>query len=129
MSASNKKHMRFFLAGAVTMIAAGGIAVAPIVYGAEAAPIPEVFQPGGAGAEIVTFLPWLFKFLLAAATVSAVLVITFAGFQWMVGAVSPPQIADAKSRIQAALIGLAIAFLSFLILQTINPALVNLQLP
>ncbi|MBI1957258.1 MAG: hypothetical protein HYS44_02270 [Candidatus Niyogibacteria bacterium] len=97
-----------------------------IAYAAEGAvPIPEIFQQP----DLVTFLPWLFSAMLAAATILSVFVITLAGFQWMTGAISESQVSDAKNRIRAALIGLALAFSSYLILNTINPDLVNFRLP
>lgn len=75
------------------------------------------------------FLEWLFPAMLAVATILAVLVLIFAGFKWMAGAVSPPQVEDAKKWIWAAIIGLSLALLSFLILKTINPDLIELEKP
>ena len=67
--------------------------------------------------------------MIAAATLTSVLVIIFAGFQWMTGAISPPQVEDAKKRIRSAVFGLILALLSFLILKTINPDLISLRPP
>ncbi|MCH7882804.1 hypothetical protein IIA95_00055 [Patescibacteria group bacterium] len=83
-------------------------------------------EPGQA---FINFLVWLFPLMLASAMVLAVLMIIFAGFQWMAGAVSPPQVEEAKKKIWAAVIGLTLALTSFLILKTINPDLVSLRNP
>lgn len=94
-------------------------------YGAEG--VVEQFeqfetQPGSA---FLNFLNWLFPFMIATATILAVIMIIFAGFRWMMGAVSPPQVEEAKNMIWAALIGLTIALFSYLVLNTINPNLVS----
>jgi len=56
-------------------------------------------------------------------------VLVYAGFQYFTSAGSPDKMGDAKNRITAALIGLLILFGSFLILYTINPGLLNFNLP
>lgn len=76
----------------------------------------------------LAFLAWLFPFMLAVATILAVLMLIFAGFRWMAGAISPPEVEEAKKMIWAAVGGLALALVSWLILNTINPDLVKLQL-
>jgi len=60
--------------------------------------------------------------------VLAVIFMMIGGFRWIVSA-GGGQIAEAKKMITNAIIGLLIAFSSFVILQTINPALTRLQLP
>lgn len=72
---------------------------------------------------------WLYPGLIAASALLAVVMITIAGFQWMAGAVSPPQVDAAKKRIWAAAIGLTLALGSWLILYTINPDLITLKRP
>lgn len=89
-------------------------------------------EAGGTGefdANFLKFLNWLFPAMLAVVTILAVLVLIFAGFKWMTGAISPPQVEDAKKWIWAAIIGLSLALLSFLILKTINPDLISLKEP
>lgn len=75
------------------------------------------------------FIKVNYNYFLAIISVLAVLIIIIAGVQWTVSAGSAEVINSAKKRIGGALIGLVIAYLSFAILQTINPALVNLRLP
>ncbi len=72
---------------------------------------------------------WLYPSMLAAIVILAVVRITWAGFKWMAGAVSPPLISDAKDLIEKALWGLGLALVSYLVLVAINPALVRLKRP
>ena len=85
----------------------------------------ERFEGFRGGQGFVGFLFWLFPLMLATATILAVLVLIYAGFKWMAGAISPPQVEDAKNWIWAAITGLAIALFSYLILKTINPDLLT----
>ncbi|QQG45932.1 MAG: hypothetical protein HYY55_03040 [Candidatus Niyogibacteria bacterium] len=77
----------------------------------------------------IGFLKWLFPLMIASAAVIATLSIIFAGFQWMAGAISPPQVEAAKNRIAASVLGLAVALLSWITLNTINPVFVNPKTP
>src|SRR3989344_2846908 len=87
-------------------------------------PVPEWAAKG-----FLDFLGWLFPVMIAGAALIATLSIIFAGFQWMAGAISPPQVESAKNRISAAVLGLAVALGSWLILNTINPAFTQLKAP
>lgn len=82
-----------------------------------------------AGKAFVNFLGWLFSFLLSVAAISALIVIILAGFKWIASAGNPSTISDAKDMIMKAVIGLVLAFASWLILNTINPNLVGGILP
>lgn len=86
---------------------------------------PEQFTvPAG---DIEVLLPWLFRTGIAMAGVLAAVFLVIAGFQYMTtDAVSKKS--GAKGRIQEILIGLAIALFSFIILQTINPAILTFDL-
>jgi putative hemolysin len=77
----------------------------------------------------IGFLQWLFPVMLSVSAILAVLTLIFAGFKWMAGAISPPQVDEAKKMIAAAIGGLALALSSWLILSTINPKLISLQKP
>ena len=55
--------------------------------------------------------------------------IIFAGVQWITSGGNSEAITKSKKRIGGAVIGLFIAYMSFFILNTINPALVKLRLP
>ena len=75
------------------------------------------------------FIQTMYKYLISLAAVVAVAVLMWAGFTWVTSGGSAEKIGEAKKRIGGALMGLLIAYLSYLILQTLNPALVNLRLP
>lgn len=90
---------------------------------------PAAVSASEGGAKFLGFIEWLFPAMLAAAAILSVLSIAYAGFQWVAAAGNPSVIEDAKDRIFKAIIGLLLALASYLILHTINPALVNPTLP
>lgn len=94
----------------------------PLLSFAEEEPITEASQGGEA---FITFLNWLFPALLSLAAILAFAMIVFGGFKWIAAAGNPPDISDAKDMIIKAVLGLILAFASWLILNTINPALVT----
>lgn len=76
---------------------------------------------------IETLLPWLFRTGIIIAGVLAAVFLVLAGFQYMTtDAVSKKS--NAKKRLSEIFIGLAIALFSFIILQTINPAILTFDL-
>lgn len=75
------------------------------------------------------FIQTIYKYAVGVAGIIAVVMIVVAGFQWVSSAGNSEVITSAKKRIGGALIGLFIAYASYFILSTINPALVNLRLP
>lgn len=79
--------------------------------------------------DIGQFLIVNFNYILGVVGILAVIMIIIAGAQWATSAGNSEAIGSAKKRIGGALIGSAIAYLSYVILNTINPALVNLRLP
>ncbi|NUM25565.1 MAG: hypothetical protein HUU49_02965 [Candidatus Buchananbacteria bacterium] len=79
-------------------------------------------------------IPWIGKYItaiynygVAVAGVLAVIMIMVGGFLWLVSAGNPNQISTAKDFITSALTGLLLALFSFIILQTVNPKLVELD--
>lgn len=84
---------------------------------------PGIYQVNNFGA----FLNGMMKILISLGAVLAVLLIVIGGFQYITSA-SEGGKGSAKERIENALIGLAILLGSYLILNTINPDLVNTQL-
>ena len=75
--------------------------------------------------QFAKFTKWLFPALLVTAAILAVFMIILAGFQWVTAYGNPSKIEDARDRIFMAILGLILAFAAWLILNTINPALVN----
>lgn len=75
------------------------------------------------------FIILMYKYLLTVASIVAVVMIIIAGMQWVTSGGNSEAISSAKKRISGAIIGLFIAYMSYFILNTINPAMVNLRLP
>ena len=75
------------------------------------------------------FIKTLYNYAMAVVSIVATIMIIFAGVQWITSGGNAETITAAKHRLTGAVIGLFIAFFSYTILRTINPALVTLQLP
>ena len=80
-------------------------------------------------ANVGEFIILMYKYLVTIASIVAVVMIIIAGMQWVTSGGNSETISSAKKRISGALVGLFIAYMSYFILNTINPALVNLRLP
>mgnify|MGYP001565893360 CR=1 FL=1 len=78
-----------------------------------------------------TYLSGMMKFLIAIGGVIAIVTAIIGGVQYIASGITPSQKNDAKKRIENAFVGLAIVLTSYLILNSINPDLVkiNLNLP
>ncbi len=70
-----------------------------------------------------------YNYLLGIAGILSTFMIIIGAAQYVTSGGSSEAIGSAKKRIAGALVGLLIAYLSFVILTTINPALTNLRLP
>ncbi len=80
-------------------------------------------------ANIGEFIKINYKLALTIAEILAIIMIIVAGIQWVTSGGNSEMITSAKKRISGAMVGLMIAYLSYTILTTINPAMVNLRLP
>mgnify|MGYP007094902143 CR=1 FL=1 len=80
-------------------------------------------------ANIGEYINFIYRYGVMAAGILAVFMIITAGFQWTMSGGSAEKITSAKKRIGGALMGLFLVSVSFFILNTINPYLVNLRLP
>lgn len=89
-----------------------------------------VIPPGGttpgATTDFLGYARFLFPFALSAAAVLAVIMLIIAGLEMMTASEGLRE--DAKRRIWGAVLGLLLAVGTFLILNTINPQLINLKL-
>lgn len=79
-------------------------------------------------------IPWIgeyivgtYTYVLGIAAILAAIMIIIGGVQWTLSGGNSSTIGSAKKRIGGALIGLLIAYLSYAVLNTINPSLVGLK--
>lgn len=79
--------------------------------------------------DVGSFITQMYRYAIGVAGIIAVIVVTVSGIQWAASGGSAEVISSAKTRIGGALIGLCLVYLSYTILNTINPNLVNLRLP
>lgn len=75
------------------------------------------------------FIKYNYNLALGIAGILAAIMMAVAGIQWTTSGGNSEMISSAKKRIGGSIIGLLIAYLSYTILNTVNPNLVNLTLP
>jgi len=88
--------------------------------------------PGGqlpAGQELPSYINYLFIFGLGLITVLALGRMMLGGIKYILAAGNVADKIEAKDTIQQALLGLGLLLVSYLLLRTINPDLVNLKNP
>ena len=90
------------------------------------APLPGVSE-AGSPVSLETYLSGMFTLGLGIAVVLAVVMLVVAGIEYIGGAASESVKTDAKERIWHALLGLLLAFASWIILNEINPNLLNIS--
>jgi len=73
------------------------------------------------------YLTWAFRFVLALAGFLAVMMIVIGGVQYIISGASESMRGEAKKRIENAIWGLVMALVSYLVLYTINPSLVDFK--
>ena len=76
---------------------------------------------------ISQYIKAIYTYGVGVAVILAVVMIMVGGFLWLTSGGSPDRVGKAKDSITAALSGLLLALFSFIILQAVNPALVNLN--
>ena len=92
-------------------------------------PLPFVKTTDGKVQSLKDYIEGVYRLLIGAGALFAVVMIIIAGYQWMLNGGSAGQVGDAKKRIWNATIGLVLALLSYVILNTISARLVELHLP
>jgi len=89
------------------------------------APLPQTFFPNN-HYDLSSYLQGMFRLLIALATVFAMIMIIWGGIEYMsTDAISGKE--EGKERIQNAVWGLILALVSWLILYTINPDLLQFK--
>jgi len=80
--------------------------------------------------DIGSYIALLYNYLVGAAVLLAIVMIMYGGFRWIFqGGGGVGKVTEAKKTIIGAVIGLVIALFSYTLLNTINPALVRLEMP
>ncbi|OHA48717.1 MAG: hypothetical protein A2806_01160 [Candidatus Terrybacteria bacterium RIFCSPHIGHO2_01_FULL_48_17] len=72
---------------------------------------------------------WFFFFTMGIVGILALIMLVVGGVQFTASAIDPEARTQARNRIRAALTGLLLALVSFVLLYTLNPDLVNLRSP
>ena len=73
------------------------------------------------------YLTWAFRFALALAGFLAVMMIVIGGVEYIISGANEASRSGAKKRISNAISGLVLALVSYLVLYTINPSLVDFE--
>lgn len=119
------RNILFVFFSTITMISIGAVVSAGGIEYKLLSPV------AGAQPVVSTFgeyMKYVIPFVIQLAAVLAVIQIVIGGFEYAVSeAVTNKQ--EAKDRITQAVIGLLLGLTSYLILNTINPKLVELQIP
>ncbi|MCI0542782.1 hypothetical protein L0Y69_03475, partial [bacterium] len=102
----------------------GILLILPLVAWGQGYELLAPFDGSGESPSLSVYLIALFQMLLGAAVILAVIMIVIGGIQYM-GSESIFSKEDAKKRIGGAMLGLLLAFLSYIILQAINPGLLK----
>jgi hypothetical protein len=86
---------------------------------------------GGANtvAGLTDYIPRVYNYLLGIVSIVAIIMIMVGGLRYLTAGGNTSAISSAKETIFGAIIGLFLTFGSFILLQTINPALTQLKLP
>ncbi len=79
--------------------------------------------------DIADYIARIYQYVVGIGGILATVMIIFGGIVYLTAGGNPGRIGEAKEYISNALIGLVLLFTSYLLLQTINPALVRLQMP
>ena len=81
------------------------------------------------GQELPSYINYLFIFSLGLVTILALTQLIIGGITYILAAGNAAKVEDAKDMILQALLGVGILLISYLLLRTINPDLVNLRNP
>ena len=90
-------------------------------------PLPQEGKDLQENVTLKQYLTWAFRFALALAGFLAVMMIVIGGVEWIISGANEASRSDAKKRINSAISGLVLALVSYLVLYTINPSLVDFK--
>jgi len=135
MTSWNRPSRNKALAGllALALCAAKAVRAASVDAPVLDIPVPDVTFTKVIGADNLS-LPWLgqyvtgvYTFALSVVGLVASVMLIIGGFQYLTSAGDKARVAKGKKRIADALIGMVLAFGSYAMLYTINPALVSFE--
>ena len=89
----------------------------------------QVPLPGLERANLPTYLEHVFKYSINIAGIIVTVVIMYGGILYLTAGGNPGAIQNAKSYISSAIFGLILVFGSYTLFQTINPKLLDFQMP
>lgn len=87
--------------------------------------IGDLDVTGDLGEYISTVYTWM----LGAGTTIAIIFVMVSGLRWTLGGMNAEQIGSAKKKITSAVVGLVLLLSTYLIIATVNPSLLRLQVP
>ena len=90
-------------------------------------PLPSSNGPLTKDVTIEKYLTWAFRFTLALAGFLAVMMIVIGGVEYIISGANEGMRSEAHKRISNAIYGLILALVSYLVLYTINPNLVDFK--
>ena len=90
-------------------------------------PLPREGTDLSENVTLKQYLTWAFRFVLALAGFLVVMMIVIGGVEYIISGASEASRSDAKKRINNAISGLVLALVSYLVLYTINPSLVDFK--
>lgn len=105
-----------------------GVATASAQNYTPLVPLPGTVVQGGTTTNLSSYLSGIIKLLIALGGALAILFAIIGGTQYVAASTNPSLKEGAKERLMGALIGLAIILTSYLLLNSINPKLVQFNL-
>lgn len=117
-----KKHFAikiFLVAAFCLLVPLGVLAYKPLVA------IPGL----GEDVDIPRYLKGIYDFLLSIVGITAVFMMVLGGMRYIAAAGNSSAIADAKNMIEGAITGLLLALFSWVVIDTLNPDLLNITPP
>ncbi|MBU3913296.1 MAG: pilin [Nanoarchaeota archaeon] len=91
--------------------------------------IPGIDTPTTSGTPLSVFLNYAYSFAIFIGAGLAFILLIWAGIKYITSKGNPDKLTDARQQITASIIGLTIILGSYMILNTINPQLVELNFP
>ena len=91
--------------------------------------LPSLPSAEGPGTTIASYINYIYVFAIALGGFLAFGVLVLGGLQYVLAAGNVAKVESAKEMMNSALLGLGILLVSYLLLRTINPDLVNLRNP